>query len=347
LLPRLRPLINAGLRKLGHELDPRKIADVTVLAPEEIQPVPRPFFLDDQPEKATRVIPGVESLRKEIQVALDAEAVHAPLIRYTLKDCLVHEAGFDALRGSARKKPMPGLRFLAEPTGAVPRATYCMSDPGHLYFAHWLIDSCSTALLAPPGEALLLDMRKDWPHTTAYASAFGLEPAPGRQYAVDYLTFYQDHALGSSRRARWAEMRRRLQVAVPDALQNKADIYFRRGRAGTPRVVANEDEVMEALQRRGFEVFDIDGATMESIQRRFRSARMVVGMEGSHLCHLHLCMQAGSAILAMIPADRFTMVQLGYANAADLRFGFVVVDPTPQGYRVNVADLLRTIDLFP
>lgn len=318
-----------------------------IMSPEEVQPIPRPFFLNGQLDKATKVIPGVESLRKEIQLALATHVVHAPLIRYTLENCLVHEAGFDALGGSARKKPMPGLRFLTERTSHLRRAAYCMSDPSHLYFAHWLIDSCSTALLLRQGEDLILDLREDWPHTCAYARALALQPAPAGQYTVDYLTFYQDHALGASRRARWEEMRQRLRVAVPDCAQNRAAVYFRRGRAGAQRLVANEDELISALLQRGFEVFDIEGATMESIQRRFRSARIVVGMEGSHLCHLHLCMQPGSAIVAMIPADRFTMVQLGYANAAGLGFGFVVASASPQGYRVDIADLLKTIDMVP
>jgi hypothetical protein len=344
VLPRLRPLINFALHRIGRTVEAQKTAEATVLEPGQQVAVHPPFFVPGQLQKATAVIPGVESLQKEIDLARRSHDTHAPLIRYTLEHCLVHHAGFDGPRASFRKQALRGLGFLTAPTRPLPAAVYCMSDPSHLYFGHWLLDACAVALLAGPGETPILDVNPAWPNAAQYVPLLGLQPAPAGQYAVRRLTFYQDYGLGHSKRARWAQMRRRLREAIPDA-GGSACLYLRRGSSGKARTVANEDRLVEQLVRRGFDVLDIDGAPASRIQQGLRAARLVVSMEGSHLSHAYVAMAPGAALVVLIPADRFNLVQLGYARGADLRFGFVVVAPTPTGYAVDLPDLLRTLDL--
>lgn len=343
---RFRPLINPLMRRLGvHSEGWQKHAEVETLEPGQVLDVAPPLYLPGQLERATAVIAGVESLQKELDLALGSHERHAPLVRYTLRNCLVHPAGFDGPGFSLRKHPLRGLGFLAARTESVGDAVYCMSEPSHRYFGHWLLDACAVALLARPAEAQLLDVNPAWPNTGQYVPLLGLQPAPAAQYAVERLSFYQDYGLGHSKRGRWAEMARRLRASVPDAEGQGGPVYLRRGSAGNLRTVADEERIIEQLVLRGFTVLDVDGAPAASIQQGLRAASMVISMEGSHLSHAYLAMKPGATVLVLIPADRFNLVQLGYARGAALRFGFVVVTPSAAGYVVDMPDLLRTVDL--
>jgi capsular polysaccharide biosynthesis protein len=315
---------------------------VTAQQPLHIVP---PKLLTNHIGKITKRAPGIGTLQEEIDLAFHSHETHAPLIQYTLRNCFVHDAGFDVLGGAGRKKNISGWKFLTDPVLSVPDAIYCMTAVGHTYFGHWLLDSCATALLATPEQVLLLDPRPDWSHAAEYVNAFGLRPATPAQYLADRLVFYQDHALGASKRARWKEMRRRIHEAIPDASGGGELVYFRRGNTGVHRLVANEQELVNTLSARGFDIVDVGGTSVRQIQQRFRSARVVISLEGSHQHHLYFSMPSGSSLITIIPADRFTLLQLGYANATGLRFAFVVASPTTNGYEVDIPDLLRTIDL--
>jgi capsular polysaccharide biosynthesis protein len=221
-----------------------------------------------------------------------------------------------------------------------------MSQVSHQYFGHWLQDACSTALLRQEEASLLLDPRPDWPHAADYIAAFGFSPETSPIQIVERLTIYQDFGQGSSKRARYSEMRQRLSTAWPSEDSKKTAIYFRRGSTGVARMISNEEAMIEALAKSGFEICDLSDASVPDIYRRFKHARLVVSVDGSHLNHLYFTMPQGSRLVTLIPSDRFTMNQRGYAQAAGLRYSFLVMDKDSTGYRVKIPDLLRTLDLI-
>lgn len=344
-LRRFLPLLNRARRSVGKRLPLETAArTATVLQPEEREEIRPPVFLQGQLEKVTAGVSGHGTLAGELALATQRSLVHSPVIRFELKDCLVHPGGVDFQGGAVRKQPL-GIRPLA--SGRIEtrsRAIYCMSAVSHQYFGHWLQDACATALLAEPDESLLLDVRADWPHAGQYATAFGLSPDPAPLVFVESLTLCQDHGQGANKRARYADLRRRLAAAVDGPCADGGRVYFRRGAGGVARLVANEDEVTRALDDLGFEVFDLEGASMADIQRRFRSARTVVSVDGSHLNHLYYALPPDSLLLTLVPADRFTLNQIAYCAAISLRYAFMVVDPRPEGYFVSIGDLLDTLE---
>lgn len=343
---RFRPVVNQFIALAGYGGDILELAtDVTVIAPPETEPANRLFVLDGQVEKATAGADGFSTLEEEVAIVRAREVTHDAVIRYTFEDCLVHEAGFDVAGGKFRKKRPDGVKLLTEPLTSLSGAAYCMSGVSERFFGHWLQDACATALLAEPDEALILDTRPDWPHAAQYADAFGFAPARAAMAHVDRLTFHQDHSQGSLKRARYARMRQQLAAAFPGEAGGDEAIYFRRGASGVARLIANEDEVTDRLRREGFEVFDVEGADAGEIQRRFRRARLVVSVEGSHLNHLHFAMQPGACLITLVPADYFNAIHVGIAQAIGLRYGFLVIDPVEGGYRVNCDDLLATLDI--
>jgi hypothetical protein len=347
-LHRTFPLINFALRQLRQRtsIDFSRI-ETEVICPEETQACGPLIHLEGQIDKAIAPPQGFNSLEEDIKLAHAAEVRHVPTIRYTLKNCIVHDAGFDAFKNSFRKKRLDRPDFLFSPVTEVESLSYCMSPVSHTYFGHWLQDALPTALLAAPNDTLLLDLREDFPHTSKYAEAAGVQPAPRGVYFARRLHVYQDFSQGPSKRARLAHLRSRLTATIPDSSRYKSGsaVYFRRGSTGVARLIENEDELIRALTTRGFEVFDLEAASLADIQQRFRHARIVVGVEGSQQCHLSFALQAGACMISLIPADRFTLVLLGYARAVGLVPGFLVMDHSTEGYRVDLNDLFRTLDL--
>lgn len=337
-------------RFLRNRLSPRRglaeaAVETVVLQPAEVEHIRPLIFLPGQIEKATAAVPGHASLADEVAIARNTKLLHAPVIRHTLEKCLVHPAGVDFRGGSLRKK---GVDFRSLVSGNIRRlsdAIYCMSGVSHEYFGHWLQDACAAALLQREGEALLLDVRPDWPHAREYMGALSLEGETSPLQLVERLSVYQDHGQGSHKRRRYADMRRRLDASFGVCSTGAPLVYFRRGGSGAARIVANEAEVIAALVDQGFEVFDLNSASAREIFIRFRDARAVVSMDGSHLNHLYLSLPRDATLLTLVPADRFTMNQVGYAAAAGLRYGFVVVEPKPEGYFVSTSDLLATLRL--
>lgn len=344
---RLRPLTNKLAARLGRTRDLAAAAVETVIeqAEERERHIP-PAFLPSQLEKARAGAAGQPSGDYELSLATRNDLVHMPVVRYVLEDCLVHAAGVEHRGGSLRIQELKPSFIAARHIRRVPQALYCMSGVSHQFFGHWLQDSCATAFLRQEDEALLLTKPAAWPHAHEYAVALGLAPEPWELLRVDRLTVYDDFSQGSSKRRRYAEMRRRLETAFGGSRTAGRRVYFRRGATGVVRLVANEDAVIASLQRRGFEVFDLAGASAQQIYARFRDAEFVVSLDGSHLNHLYFSMQPGARLMTFVPGDRFTMTQLGYCAAAGLRYGFMVVDPTPAGYHVSIADLNDSLDLM-
>lgn len=328
----------------------RDLADAAVETiveqPEEREAHLPPLFLPGQLEKARHGLEGHQPVEAEIAQALRTELVHLPVLRHSLEDCLVHPAGFEFRGGAFRIRDLAPAHLLSGEVLRVPEAIYCMTGVSQTYFGHWLQDACATALLQRDGEAVLLTNPPEWPHAAQYLEAFGLSPRPWHLLRVDRLTIHEDFSQGSSKRRRYAELRRRLAAAFGDRPSGGPRVYFRRGASGAARVIVNEEAVIARLTARGFDLFDLAGASACDIHARFRGAEFVVSMDGSHLNHCYFSMPAGARMMTFVPGDRFTMNQVGYCAAARLRYGFLVADPVPGGYAVALDELDATLDLM-
>jgi len=343
-----RPIANYVRRRLakGRTLE-AAAARADIVQPVETEWSACPaVYLPGQLEHATAGVEGHGSLAGELAACLPGLVTHAAVVRYTLRDAIVHADGYDAqghaFRAESGKLPLIRTKGAAR----YDTALYCMSAVSRRYFGHWLQDACATALLRHGEDALALDDRPDWPHAGEYLSAFGFRPAVAPSLRVRELTVYQDHGQGSSKRERYQRMRAMLRDALPASGQGPSAVYLRRGATGTARVIENDHAIGELLARRGFEIVDLDGTSAASLHGKLRDASIVVSMDGSHLNHIYTAANPGTAILSFIPADRFTATNVGYARAAGMRFGLLIAPRGPGGYRVDETDLLKTLDLL-
>jgi len=355
---RLRPFANRARRAL---LGRRALEDAAVeretLQAAETEALPPPLALPDASARATAGCPGHSTLAEERHRAEITQVVHDAVVRYVLEDALVHPGGIE-VPGAARLFAPADAAALRAPIARLPCAAYAATGATQRYFGHWLRDGCTTALLARDGEALLLDMRSDWPDVPAYLGALGLAPAPGALFRVGRLAVFDDHGQGALKRARYAELRRRVAEAWPgsgtdpaartgtgrETTRDAARVFFRRGASGQPRGIANEEALVAFLKGRGFEVVDLAGARADALVRRFRAADLVLSVDGSHVNHAYLGLRPGAALLTLIPADRFTMVHRFCAHAFGLRYGYAVMARAGAGWAVDLDRLAALLD---
>jgi len=112
-------------------------------------------------------------------------------------------------------------------------------------------------------------------------------------------------------------------------------------------MLTNEAAVEQALRERGFQIVDIATMSAEQICRASLNARIVAGVEGSHLSHGIFSAADDATFLVLQPPDRFCMTYKEFTDAmADMRCAFLVGDPHPGGFTVPPDDLNRLLDLI-
>ena len=80
-----------------------------------------------------------------------------------------------------------------------------------------------------------------------------------------------------------------------------------------------------ALEAEGFDIVDVSSGLAERFGK-LANAPLVVSLEGSHFNHAYFAMKSGSAVLALIPADRSTAIHRVVSHTMGMRFGCVVLE---------------------
>ena len=342
-------LRNTLLKLFGFGLSIAEAAvKVELIQPEERGPTPQVYVLPGQIDRARRGVDGHSTLEEELTPFRSEYWTHAPVIRYTLQDCVVHTHGVEFLGGRISKAGGQRLKPRSKPVESVHKAVYCMTPVAHQYFGHWLRDACATALLARPGEEVLLDTRSDWPHAAQYVDAFMLQTRDAtKALHVQELTVYQDFSQGSSKRARYDELRQRAAACFGKPDGRGQPVYLKRGHTGAGRIIHNEDAVIRHLEGMGFSVLDVASLTAKELYLGLAASSVVVSIEGSHLNHIYMSMSKGGSLLVLMPSDRFSAMHYGVSAALDIRFGFLMAEARQSGYHVDLDELTRTLTLMP
>jgi len=316
---------------------------IEVLCPEERGEVRPSIYLDGQLDKATGAASGTD-LAAQLCPVTTRTITHAPTIAYHVENAVL-------TRGSIYSGNMKYFLYpkLPESTRAAPvhltRAALASTKLGTQFFGHWLKDDCTLYLLAekhgPPLSVPPLYTRVDQPH---YESLFIQDWGSTIEAHIDHLIVYQDFSQNSLKRQRYrllnARIRSRLVPKVP------ALVYFKRGKTGVPRLIANEDEIIETLTKAGFVVVDIASDDLQTIITSLMDAKVVVTLEGSHLSHCWFSPENKSGVVTLQPPDSFTSITKGWLDAVSARFGFVVGDKRDGCTWFSVSDILKTVEIM-
>lgn len=248
--------------------------------------------------------------------------------------------GYGSRIGVVHRRPP---LFAARPHQQIVRGAVVSTPVGARYFGHWLTDDCTTSLLEPQiGRTHFLKAPRSWTHVAQYRELFGIDSPEIVAARFEELTLVIDIGQNANRRARFRTLRGRLRSRLrPIASQG---VYLRRGSNGGRRSIHNEEEIVDQLSRRGFEIVDVTRASARQIAERVAGAPLAIGVEGSHMAHATMSLPLPGGLICLQPPTRFTNIHKDYADCIGFHYGLVVGSSVGEGFRVSVDEILRTTD---
>jgi capsular polysaccharide biosynthesis protein len=336
------PLLNRVRRRLGSAHDYREASSRAWTLEPGCERIERPAIYD--PHDLDRVT-GVQSdttMEHELERIQGGPVSHGPTRAYVLRDVqMMHghlfQPGMTHALGSA---PVPW--FGTQPRLERSQGVLANSRYGLQYFGHWLSDDLPMALVArrlgePVGPAF-----EPTQHQKAYAQLCDVQVQHLPDTSFKELIVLDDVGQNRSKRARVAELRARIRASRTP--RRHAGVILLRKASGSGRMLANEDVVAASLRERGFKVACPGEDSAEAILDACLGARIVVGVEGSHLAHGLMCMDDGGTIVVLQPPFRFNNVYKDRCDCMGLRYGFVVGEQRADDFSIDIGQLHRLLD---
>lgn len=215
------------------------------------------------------------------------------------------------------------------------------------YFGHFLRDVAATAILAETFAPTFFargTFSAMWPHAKEYYEILKLNFPVLDAAVIRNAWIFQDYGMTESRRARITALRERAMALGGDNKDHR--VFITRRASGDLRLLANEAEIEDRLLKEGFEVVDPSRLSAPEIIRKICGATLICSVEGSGLAHGFLSMAPKGAILAIQPPYRFNNIWKDYADAMDMRYGFVVGEGSESTFSVSPDEILKTADLL-
>lgn len=344
---RLRPITSRILRHLpARDADLRNSARERVeLAPATTTRTVAALSLPNEIDRASGTM-ATSTLAFERRQAGSIEIRHAPTTAYRVDGGLVHDGTCYANGRLERLAPRRGRLFASGRLDSIEEAQLCIDVGASQYFGHWLIDALSTELLAQDrGLPALTVPNEGRLHESGYRELLGLHARAASCTWVDRLWIVDDRGYNKGRVDRLHRLRALARAGIGESRPPWRNVYIDRGHLGADRNLSNCDALVDVLKARGFDILRPERESPHDIARMLTTARLVVGIEGSHLNHALLAMRAGGALVAIQPPHRFNMFNNTIASFIGLRFGFVVADARANGFEVDLGRLSETLDL--
>ncbi|WP_299819394.1 glycosyltransferase 61 family protein [uncultured Jannaschia sp.] len=300
------------------------------------------LMLDEDRAKVERA-QAATSLATQWAIIDGRDVVHQATVRYVFRDVLATPFGFFTTHeGFARSGPVRYAEVMSARIERRPSGFFAASPITQQYFGHWIRDGLIGSYLKRPHEDLYFPSDPAWSHAREYVDLLGVERLQADYVVFDEMSYCRDVGQNAGRAARLERLQARVQglfgdVGVPGA-------FIRRGRTGVARVLLNEDEVVRALSARGFAIVDSTDP-LEHILRSVSGTPVTVAMEGSHWNHLFLASRRDALHVTINPADRFNNIFADFIDHTPGQLATTVAVREGDGYRVDVANLLRLIDL--
>lgn len=286
---------------------------------------------------------GYESL--ETQMAGGIERFQSPTRAFLVKDAYlvdgaIHKSGF-CYRMFPRKKRLPQITIEQEFARAAVHGTL----DGNLFFGLWLTDDCTLyPLAANEGKAITTNQPTS-NHTLQYEAFLGMKPTRVDSAHFKEIILFEDRLQNLHKRERFSAIRRQLLSHMK--YDSHPGVFIIRGGSGKRRLMQNENEIAVHLQdKRGFRIVDVNTMDVKSILAACAGAKVIAGIEGSHLMHGIMVLAPGGAVLTLQPPDRFCPVIKRTTDRDGQHFAFVVGEPGQNGFKVDIEEVERTLDML-
>jgi hypothetical protein len=341
------PVWARALRRL------RLLGEINDLAAERIEIWPAEMTMGLPAIELAGEFDRVKNVRPYTTLAEQAAAMtghhthHSATVGYRLRNALIADgtlyvgSRYEAI-AKMRRRPFVFGRFREYET-----AQLCADVGSDLFFGRWLCDSLAKEILAEEqGLKPLNQPNRLRIHEKGYRTILAMAADLPDVALVRDLWVIDDRGYNAHHVRRFKLLRQRLRgPAIADRSPQRL-IYIGRGQTGIPgRDIQNEGELQAILSGLGFTVINPEVMTPAEIRAALISARIVVGTEGSALAHAQVALPEGSAIIVIQPANRFSSAHKPVAEAAGVRFGYIVAEPHGLQLRLDIDRLRRTIEL--
>lgn len=348
----ITPIKRGILRALAGQ--PKTLQEVSdkhwILYPSESSVSPEAIYLDGEMEKVTNTlwdyifrdsIAGYDYAMKRIRGGM---AEHIATTAYCIRNA-------EILDGYVYKGAMKYCLFstkvrerLVGPivNNKLSQAALACTSIGNTAFCHWITDDLPLTLAAQQLAEPITVARKPYGHEPEYRHLFGIQTPTVTRVKCDELIIITDHGQNKFKRQRYEFLRSRLKVLEP--LHSTHGIMLRRGTSGEQRLLTNETEIEQFLKAQGFTIIDPEKLSATEIVRQVLGAKIVVGVEGSHMVHSIFSMADSGTLCVLQPPYRFNTVLKDYTDCLDMRYAFVVGKQAPNGFMIELEDLARTLD---
>lgn len=312
------------------------------IAPAESRVEPRAVYLDGELERV-RGVQEDTSMAAEIRRVEGGPREHAATVGYQLTD--VRLVGGRLVKGamshviSQRSDAVSASEEVELQTAAIGSTLM-----GSIYFGHWMRDD-ATLRLAVQDLAPTIDIaRQPYSHAAGYRELLSLPERVVARGRFRELILLDDWGQNADKRRRYRALRATFRRSM--AAPGNERIYLKRGAATgvRGRTLLNASEVEAALVAQGFTVVDPDTMAADQIARLATDAKIIVGVEGSHLAHAIYPIADGGTLVVLQPPMRFNNVYKDLSDAVGLRYAFTVGDPGDGGFAIDVGRLNRLLD---
>jgi hypothetical protein len=303
------------------------------------------IFLPGQIDRVTGTIRGLAK-EEAVAAATSRTTTHPPTIAYHIKNAALFDGSI--YRGRLRHFVVDKSVFKGPSEPRHLRTVGLASSPeGCRRFHHWLADDCTAYMLAEKnGQPLCLRQPNDREgHRGKYQAYFSQDWTPINRALIGDLIIYHDIGQNSLKRARYRILRERVRAQIP-CYAGRSLVYLRRGALGVPRIVQNEEEIIDVLAKHGVIAADIESDSLEHLLGVLATAKIVISVEGSNIAHCIYSVPDNCGLIALQPPDRFVGVHRTWSECLGMRFGFVVGALGERGYCFSSSEILHTIDLM-
>jgi hypothetical protein len=342
----LRPVTHVVMRALGFSIKNLEAAaeESWEVSPAETHYIRPAKYLPGQIE----LIRGTEFGTTEDVIQAfkgDFEVREGPTLGFRLKHADLVDGALYA--GNARKRLRQAstrLPLHGRPVDVASGALY-ESWVGNRWFGNWLSDDCLAYRLAESQGTPVTTAMEPTGHVPGYEAQLGMLPTRISQAHFDELIWFQDLPNNQGKRQRARDCSERLRSG------HKAGphpgVFLLRGATGAKRVLTNELAIAEALAvRRGFRILDPSHASVDEIIEVCASAKIVAGVEGSHLSHGLAAMPNDAALLVIQPPERVVAALKIVTDRQDQAYSFVVAQGNGETFSASINDIERTLDLL-
>ena len=312
-----------------------------IICPAEREVVPPAIYLKDDLDKITAVMED-SSIEQEMNRIRGGEVNHASTTAHLISNC-------ELLDGSLYKSSvrLPLTKQSSRLIGAdvndfMTDAVLASSYYGSFYFGHWLTDDLTLYLAAEPLGKPVIPARPAYSHEPEYRELLNIQPYSATRIHFNNLILIDDFGQNSFKRMRYEEIRTRLSK-IP-AISPGGSVFIRRGTQGANRSLTNSTEIENILLAQGFRIIDPEQSSVYEIIQAIRDARLIVGLEGSHMLHSIYTMSQNGGICILQPPYRFNNVLKGCTEILGITYGFVMGEACEGGFSINPSNLIQVLE---